>query len=100
MKFLIDSAGMLNEPEKRIYKKAKWKNLGKNVESLYGRETIYEIEINSLDELLEMAVNDGENNILGIVIQEMPEYRISHLKKSKIETDAKFEITCYNSWIE
>lgn len=99
MKFLIDSAGMLNEPEKRIYKKAKWKNLGKNVKSLYGRETIYEIEINSLDELLEMAVNDGESQ-LGIVIQQMPEYRINHLIKSKIETDAKFEITCYNSWIE
>lgn len=99
MKFLIDSAGMLNEPEKRIYKKAKWKNLGINVRSLYGRETIYEIEINSLDELLEMAVNSGER-YLGIVIQEIPEYRIKHLEESEIETDAKFEITCYNSWIE
>lgn len=99
MKFLIDSAGMLSEPEKRIYKKAKWKKLGNNEYSLYGREVIYEIEIDSLEELLEMAVNNGES-YLGIVVQEIPEYRISYLEKSKIETDAKFEITCYNSWIE
>lgn len=99
MKFLINSAGTLSELEKIIYKKSKWKKLGTNVCSLYGRETIYEIEIKSLEELLEMTVNNKWST-LGIVIHEIDDYRLKQLEESKIQTDAKFEITCYNSWIE
>lgn len=99
MKFLIDSAGMLSEPEKRVYKRAKWKQLGVIRYSIYRNNTVYEIEIDSLDELLEMC-EDYSRGFSGILIQEISESHRKEMEEAGIHSDAVFEITCYNSWIE
>ena len=100
MKFLISSSAMLSSIEKRIYKKDKWKSIGRNKESLYDdRNYFYEIEIADLEELLELCVYFGQN-FYGIVVSEISESTKNSLQASGIETEAKFEIQCYNSWIE
>lgn len=100
MKFLISSSAMLSSVEKRIFKKDKWQKIGRNKESLYDeRNYFYEIEINDMDELLEMCVYFGRN-FYGIIISEISESTKRSLEASGIETEARFEIVCYNSWIE
>lgn len=100
MKFLISSSALLTSVEKRIYKKDKWKIIGRNKESLYDeRNYFYEIEIEDLNELLEMCVYFGRN-FYGVIISEISESTKRSLQASGIETEAEFEIVCYNSWVE
>lgn len=100
MIFLISSSAMLSSVEKRIYKKDKWKIIGRNKESIYDeRNYFYEIEIEDLNELMEMCVYFG-HNFYGIIVSEISESTQRSLLISGIATQAKFEIVCYNSWVE
>lgn len=100
MKFLISSSTDLSNTEERVYKKIKWKIIGWNKECVYnGRDYFYEIDIEDLNELLEMCVHFGRN-FYGIVISEISESTRRSLLISGVATEAKFEILCYNSWIE
>lgn len=100
MKFLISSSAMLSSIEKRIYKKDKWKIIGRNKESVYDDSNyFFEIDIEDLNELLEMCTYFG-HNFYGIVVSEISESTHRSLLISGISTEAKFEILCYNSWIE
>lgn len=99
MKFLINSSGMMSEIEKRVYKRSKWMPLGVIPNAIYGKNNIYEIEIESLDELLEMCV-DYSRGFSGILIQQIQGSHLKEMNEAGIYPDAVFEITCYNSWIE
>lgn len=99
MKFLINSSGILSEIEKRVYKRSKWTPLGYIPNALYGKTTIYEIEIDSLEELVEMCV-DYSRGFNGIVIRPISGGYLKEMNEAGIYPDTDFEITCYNSWIE
>lgn len=99
MKFLINSSGMLSAIEKRVYKRSKWINIGYVPNALYGHSAIYEIEIDSLEELAEMC-EDYDRGFSGIVIRPISGGQLKEMNEVGIYSDAKFEITCYNSWIE
>ena len=99
MKFLINSSGMLSEIEKRVYKRSKWIPIGHIPNAIYGKTTIYEIEIDSLKELMEMCI-DYSRGFNGIVIRPISGGQLKEMYEANIFSDAVYEITCYNSWIE
>ena len=99
MKFLINSSGMLSEIEKRVYKRNKWVKIGFITNSIYRNTAVYEIEIDSLDELVEMC-EDYSRGFSGIVIRPISGGWLKEMNEAGIYPDTNLEITCYNSWIE
>ena len=98
MKFLIEPAAAMRETEKKVYKVFKWIPIGL-IQYPCVKRTIYEIDIESLDELVEMC-EDYSRGFSGVLIQGISSDDRKEMFEAGIYTDAKLKIICYNSWIE